>query len=262
MKNLIIFLVLPLILVSFQNCGVGFEPISVSKLDSANEPSNIEQSPDVVDPNPEVVVDPIPEVVVDPVPEEVANDLKVVDFKILETTSTSVIVEWSLNELADGNIEYGESLSYGSVSVKGVLVSGLKYSQMIEDLKPNTNYNFKITVTNAKGDMAESKNFTGKTKAMEMPVVLTSLLAYEATLFNIVRQECTACHSGGKAPMFAVENSLDSHNFLVNNSYVDLAKPENSKIYRKISGNHAGKSKQAPEFLVQIKSWAAKIGQP
>ena len=89
------------------------------------------------------------------------------------TTSTAT-VNWTTNEPADSQVEYGPTTAYGSATaVNTALV--LTHSQQIAGLSPGTTYNYRVKSKDAAGNLATSANFTfttATTSSTECPCSL------------------------------------------------------------------------------------------
>jgi len=92
----------------------------------------------------------------------------------------------------------------------------------------------------------------------EAVALAKSLVAYEESLYQTLSDNnCNFCHKDNAYP-FLGGNSLDSHNYLLRESFIDLASPERSSLYLKaVSGHRGASTALAQEILDQIKEWAA-----
>ena len=98
------------------------------------------------------------------------------------------------------------------------------------------------------------------------PPPATDLAVFEATLYPSLRAAnnfCVACHGATQIPTFAAEDVQTAYNMLVTQQKVDLANPENSRIYlrpaqdRHNCGGETECDRIAAEFLAGIQAWAA-----
>lgn len=92
-------------------------------------------------------------------------------------------------------------------------------------------------------------------------------LQFSTTLYPLVMDHCSSCHSETQAPLFAVKNdALSSYNNLVQGLYVDTDSPENSKIVTKVAANHncwsGSCANDAKAITDKIKSWVSLIPTP
>ena len=80
------------------------------------------------------------------------------------TSTSSATITWTTNELADGQIMYGTTVSYGATStLNATLVTS--HSETLTGLTPNTTYHFKIRSADASSNITNSTNYTFTTTA-------------------------------------------------------------------------------------------------
>ncbi len=84
-----------------------------------------------------------------------------------------------------------------------------------------------------------------------------SVEIYEKTLYNNIQQNCASCHGTVQRPLFAVDNSLDSHRLIFQKEFVNLENPENSYFAIKIrAGHNKFPVEMADEFVASISQWS------
>lgn len=82
----------------------------------------------------------------------------------VSVTTTSATIEWTTDEPADGQIEYGTTASYGSASPL-VQALDVSHSVILSGLAPSTIYHFRVKSTDGAGNRAQSGDFTFATLA-------------------------------------------------------------------------------------------------
>ncbi len=93
-------------------------------------------------------------------------------------TRSSVVISWDTDELADGQVEYGTSTSYGKkTGIQTVLSLNHKFT--LKNLKRNTIYHFRVTSKDASGNLAiyHDESFTTLGQALTNAVVLPYAVA-------------------------------------------------------------------------------------
>jgi hypothetical protein len=85
-------------------------------------------------------------------------------------------------------------------------------------------------------------------------------LEFSTTLYPLLSDHCSSCHSTVQAPFFAIVNDpLTSYNNVSAGQYVDSTTPENSKIVLKVAGNHncwsGNCTNDSNALLAVIKKW-------
>lgn len=80
-------------------------------------------------------------------------------------TTTGATVAWTTNELATSQIQYGTTISYGqTVSLGGT--PSLTHSTTLSSLSPDTTYHYRLTSTDASGNIGLSSDETFTTSAL------------------------------------------------------------------------------------------------
>ncbi len=84
-----------------------------------------------------------------------ANPPTISDISISSLTTTSATINWTTEEVANGEIEYGVTSSYGSVTNFDSALS-IDHQAVISNLQPNTLYHYRITSSDQVGNLATS----------------------------------------------------------------------------------------------------------
>jgi hypothetical protein len=71
----------------------------------------------------------------------------------------SVSIFWNLNEYATGQVEYGETQSYGELSTKENSFNYNHHEQLLKNLKSNTLYHYKVVSEDREGHKVVSKDY-------------------------------------------------------------------------------------------------------
>jgi hypothetical protein len=83
---------------------------------------------------------------------------------VAQSTAT---ISWTTSEIADTQVEYGTTLSYGSSStLKDNVTRVTSHSVSLTGLTPNTTYNYRVKSRDASGNLVISENQTFKTLAI------------------------------------------------------------------------------------------------
>ena len=136
---------------------------------------------------------------------------------VTNVTSNSVKVNWTTNEAATSQIEYGPTTSYGSLTL---LDSNLvtAHSVLVSDLAPSATYNYRIRAVDAAGNQTISSNGTfttaagADTVAPSMPTGLTTTpisttqinLSWNASTDNVGVTGYRVFRDGGSTPIATV----------------------------------------------------------
>ncbi|MEK7614024.1 MAG: fibronectin type III domain-containing protein [Patescibacteria group bacterium] len=86
---------------------------------------------------------------------------------VMVGTSTARVT-WQTNKNADGQVEYGTTSAYGTLSSVGVV--GSSHSVTLFNLTPNTKYYYRAVSKNSSGETAYSPAETFTTLAQQVPV--------------------------------------------------------------------------------------------
>ncbi|GEM_PF-1154997 len=95
---------------------------------------------------------------------------------VAPVTSSSATVSWTTSEVANGEVEYGTTASYGSVTPLNTNLS-LTHSATISGLTANTLYHYRIRSSDEIGNVATSNDntFTTEASASSTPSVVVTL---------------------------------------------------------------------------------------
>lgn len=94
--------------------------------------------------------------------------LKILSNNVTAITTSSATIEWTLNEVADGQVEYGVANLYGSVTAKDTNLK-LAHSQSITALQSDTVYHYRVTSVDQDGEIVTSADQTFKTRKVTPP---------------------------------------------------------------------------------------------
>jgi hypothetical protein len=79
------------------------------------------------------------------------------DVSVASITASSALISWTTNEACDTQVEYGASLSYGSMTVLNTSMVNT-HSQIVGGLNPGTVYNFRVRSKDSAGNLSISNN--------------------------------------------------------------------------------------------------------
>lgn len=83
----------------------------------------------------------------------------------VEITATSVIITWSLDQFATGQVNYGLTDSYGSSTTGEASYAYNTHAQAITELSPSTTYHYRVRSTNIDSQETVSTDYTFTTLA-------------------------------------------------------------------------------------------------
>jgi len=99
-----------------------------------------------------------------------------------QTRWTRAFISWVTNELADSQVQYGLTTSYGNLTLINPLFL-LNHGMPLKDLKPGKTYNFRVKSRDPSGNIKNSENFTFNTVARLLkPPKITLLVASEGSV--------------------------------------------------------------------------------
>lgn len=88
----------------------------------------------------------------------------------------------------------------------------------------------------------------------------TSVQIFEQTLYPLLNNNCAQCHGQNQQPLFAVSNTTQAHDTLLNSALVSLQDPASSRIVVKIAGGHQGfPSSLSTDLETAVASWATNL---
>jgi len=90
--------------------------------------------------------------------------------------------------------------------------------------------------------------------------VSSSVEIFGETVHPLLASHCGSCHGAAVQPKFAVADVSSAHRAIIDNSKVDLATPEHSRIVERLGTDSHGCwsacSQNAAEMLAAVKKWA------
>ncbi len=90
---------------------------------------------------------------------------KLYNIEIGDVSPTSTIIRWETDELSDSLINYGLDKNYGIL--REPRFDKTDHSLILEDLMPGTDYYFRITSSDAKGNQGISSDYSFRTETIE-----------------------------------------------------------------------------------------------
>lgn len=116
--------------------------------------------------------------------------------------------------------------------------------------------------------LKDNKDAVGQPKTANVTATtssLSSVAAFQETVYPIARARCTTCHIGTNQPFFASENVIASHDALIQQAKVDFNDPAGSRLVdRLLRDMHhcwSSCSADAEEMRAAITSWKTKMAQ-
>ncbi len=95
----------------------------------------------------------------DYIPPQISN------IEILKTDATSTMITWKTDELSDSLINYGLDKNYGIL--REPRFDKLEHSLILENLLPDSDYYFRVTSADEKGNQGISSDYSFRTNALE-----------------------------------------------------------------------------------------------
>ena len=87
------------------------------------------------------------------------------DVQATYITETSTIISWKTDELADSQIEYGTTISYGSATWLDPILTISAHGDGLSNLLSGTTYHFRVKSKDSSGNLAISGDYTFNTTA-------------------------------------------------------------------------------------------------
>jgi hypothetical protein len=88
---------------------------------------------------------------------------------------------------------------------------------------------------------------------------LTSVQAFQQSLYTVTKSRCASCHESTTKPFHASLDIQTAHDAVINNSLANFTTPSSSSIYTKVKGGHhcwsANCTNDANEISSQIAYW-------
>ena len=99
---------------------------------------------------------------------------------VWSVTQTEAMISWTLNEPATGQVEYGITTAYGSVTTPELSFDYSAHVQLISGLAAGTGYHFRVKSQDAAGNLSVSSDQTLTTSRATLPPVPTTPVATPA----------------------------------------------------------------------------------
>ena len=122
-----------------------------------------------------------------------------------DVTQTSVQITWTLSEPSTGQVEYGLTPAYGSVTTPEMSFDYTTHIQDIDNLHPGTTYHFRVRSSNEAGFESVSQDGTFTTLSSPSPIPIASGAPGYAAIF-------TGDATGVTDVTDALRTFLQSHN--------------------------------------------------
>jgi len=90
------------------------------------------------------------------------NPLKLISNSVQNITKNSASIHWSLNNYTTGQVEYGKTIDFGTLSIKEESFRYDSHAQQLKNLTPDTTYYYRVTSTDQEGNsiVSQAKTFT------------------------------------------------------------------------------------------------------
>ncbi len=75
-------------------------------------------------------------------------------------SANSATISWDLNEFATGQVEYGETIGYGTLSIKEASFNYQHHSQVISGLTPGLTYHYRVISADETGNQSISSDYS------------------------------------------------------------------------------------------------------
>ncbi len=124
----------------------------------------------------------------------VSVPLAVSEIQATALTSSSALLVWTTSTLADSQIEYGLTTSYGSHSTIDTSL-GLAHAELLRNLSPETTYHYRVKSRDAAGSLVVSDDQTFRTLAA--PQTTLSLASHPTISHVTVSAETTSAATIG-----------------------------------------------------------------
>jgi hypothetical protein len=154
--------------------------------------------------------------IIDPIvppkpPIEENKALQISDIVVLTISNNHKKIEWKVDRNATGQVEYGESQSYGTLTSKENTFKYRLHRQNLRDLKSNTLYHYRVISEDKDGNRAVSSDHTFKTEVIPPSEVVPLPSAYTKIYENGQNNEKWSIlkvdPSGKEAPLGATVSS-------------------------------------------------------
>lgn len=98
------------------------------------------------------------------------------------TTHNSALITWNTNEASTSQVEFGSTISYGSMSTLQTTPT-TSHSILLENLTPDTTYHYRVLSVDSIGNIASSADITFMTDSP--PDVVHPVLSETTPIFTI-----------------------------------------------------------------------------
>ncbi|MFZ3228869.1 MAG: fibronectin type III domain-containing protein [Pseudobdellovibrio sp.] len=192
----------------FQNCSAGHvDTTQTSNSSTSQTDTSVPATPASPRPIP-VQPGPTP----NPTPLPSPTSFKIISNPMASGILTSTAnIEWSLSEVATGQIEYGTSIAYGNLTAPELSFNYSSHKQTISGLNAATTYHFRAISKNAAGIKIISEDFTFKTLAS--PVVVNPLPSPSPAPTPVPTPPPTSCAASSVTPSIGSQAAWDAKFF-------------------------------------------------
>ena len=105
-----------------------------------------------------------------------------------------------------------------------------------------------------------SSPYSSSSSSSEAARDLASLNAFKTNLHGVLENQCSQCHGTFQNPLFAVSDGGSAYEAVVNNSLVDLSRPDASYFITKLAEGHNNfQSNVIDQIRAGIQSWARVV---
>jgi hypothetical protein len=157
-------------------------------------------------------------------------------------TTTTATINWTTDQTATSQVEYGTSTAYGSLSAgNNSLVTA--HSVSLTSLTPGTTYNFAAISANSAGTSATSSNFVFATSPLPAPVitsVTSTLVTTTATVTWTTDQASTSQIEYGTSSAYGSLSALNSSLVTTHSVTLSGLAPGTTFNFAALSANAAG----------------------
>ncbi len=84
-------------------------------------------------------------------------------------SQSTAVISWDVSEFATGQVEYGKTTAYGSLSAAETSLQYTHHAQTVSSLTPGTLYHFRVKSADADGNLRMSGDATFTTLAAPVP---------------------------------------------------------------------------------------------
>lgn len=121
-------------------------------------------------------------------------------------------------------------------------------------------------VKDRKGAINSGGTAVATSVALPTGVAVSSVAAFQATVYPILTARCATCHVSTNQPFFSVSNVQNAHDALVSAGKVNLDAPASSRLVQRLSSDMhncwSNCATNATEMQTQIAAWKTRITPP